>query len=328
MRLVAIVPTYRNIRTLPAVLDGLSACGLALIVVDDGSDDGTDAWARAWCEKSSERTLISLPHNQGKGAALAAGLALARQRGFDAALTVDSDGQHRLLDAQRMARAAREHVLLLGKRSESHEGYPAASMFGRRLWALGIRALTGLGVQDPICGLRCYPLAATDGIVCAAGRYAWEEEFLVRCAWSAVEIEELKIETVYQDATQRVSHFGWFDWIESILVFIRLAGVRVFMRAPTGAARGVLARRDRSWRRLQGMAVFVAGVCALCAPLVVVVPTVAFLAWRLHASMLIAVGAAIIVHANAQLFPASIMLFVVVLLALAVTRAARFLCSN
>ena len=332
MRVVAIVPTYRNLLTLPTVVDELMNAGMSVIVIDDGSDDGTNAWGSAWASASTAsaeaRVLLTLPENQGKGAALAAALAHARTLGFDAAVTVDSDGQHRIPDALRLVQAARADVFLLGFRSELTDGYPAASLLGRRLWALGIRALTGLGISDPICGLRCYPLAATASIQCRGGRYAWEEEFLVHCAWKGIAMEALEIATIYQPAGERVSHFKFFDWIESILMFLRLAGTRLFFLKRTHAPRGPLALRDRSWRRIQGIAAIVAGCAALCAPLWLVIPVLVWIAWRLHASVVVIILAALISAALASVLPAWAALVAVVCLAYALTQAARCLCSN
>ncbi len=337
MRVAVIVPTYRNLRTLPVVLQELVDADLSVIVVDDGSDDGTNEWLRVWCHDHAQHTLITFAKNQGKGAALVAGLARARALGFECALTMDSDGQHRISDALKLLQKARSGVFLLGRRCEVTAGYPTASLFGRRLWALGIRALTGLGVSDPICGLRCYPLAQVEHIRCRGGRYAWEEEFLVRAAWAGVEIEELEIATVYQTGEQRVSHFRLGDWIESLMVFVRLAAARVFLltrsRVPRTAS---CRRRDRSWRRAQGAAILVAGTLALCAAqrfdalvgLSIVVPVVAWLAWRLHASVLVTVSAAVCIAFLATIAPAWLCALAVIGLMLAFTQAARCLGSN
>ena len=78
MRVIAIVPTYRNIRALPEVLSGLEAGGLPVLVIDDGSDDGTGPWLDGWIAAGGHRWLERFPENRGKGAALAVGLARAR----------------------------------------------------------------------------------------------------------------------------------------------------------------------------------------------------------------------------------------------------------
>lgn len=295
MRLVAIVPTYRNPSTLPDVVGSLGRSGIPTIVIDDGSGDGTAEWLTQWVQEpvaagaGQMRWCECLPENRGKGAALEVGLSLARKLGFEAALTVDSDGQHLNPDALRIAGLRAPGVLVVGARQERVEGYPPRSLFGRRLWALGVRSLTGLGVSDPICGLRVYPLAATESVAVRAGRYAWEEEFLVRAAWAGVEIREETITTVYQPPGVRVTHFVGRDWIEGFTAWARLALLRVTCGVRCARPRGPLVRRDRSWRRVLGCAIAVATVVGAVIPPVVAIPVAAWFAWRMHAPILGAV---------------------------------------
>lgn len=302
MRTVALVPTYQNARTLPEVLQSLEAEGFHVIVVDDGSTDGSGKFLAQWAAGAAEhRHVVHMPGNRGKGAALAAGLAAARQRGFARAVTVDADGQHRALDARRVADAATDG-LVVGAREEHAPGYPARSLFGRRLWALGVRSLTGLGVADPVCGLRAYPLDRMDDIRCRSGRFGWEEEWMVRAAWAGVIVRQVGVATIYKPPHERVSHWAWHDWPRNIGTWAMLAASRIIaMRGPLVPAndqplRGI----DRSARMLAVMTFAVAactgaasahwgstGLALSCAPLVA-------LAFRLHASRPLTVVATVL----------------------------------
>ena len=302
MRTVAVVPTYQNARTLPEVLQSLEAEGFHLIAVDDGSTDGTGEFLAQWASADpARRHAVQLPRNLGKGAALEAGLAAALQRGFARAVTVDADGQHRAIDARRVADAATDG-LVVGAREEQAPGYPARSLFGRRLWALGVRSLTGLGVADPICGLRAYPLECLDRIRCRSGRFGWEEEWMVRAAWSGVIVRQVEIATIYKPPHERVSHWAWHDWPRNIGTWAMLAASRIIaMRGPLVPAhdqplRGI----DRSARMLAVMTFAVAactgaasahwgstGLAVACAALVA-------LAFRLHASRPLTVVSAVL----------------------------------
>ena len=227
MRTAAIVPTYQNAGTLPRVLADLEAQGFAVIVVDDGSRDGTAEFLRAWQPGGAGRHVETLPTNGGKGRALERGLARARTLGFTRVVTVDADGQHLAADARRVADAHADG-LTVGARAEQVDGYPARSLFGRRLWAMGVRALTGLGVPDPICGLRAYPLdGPAAAIRCRTGRFAWEEEWLVRAAWAEIPVRWESITTIYLPPGQRVSHWAWHDWVRNIGAWLLLAAERL-----------------------------------------------------------------------------------------------------
>ena len=302
MRTVAVVPTYQNARTLPEVLQSLEAEGLHLIAVDDGSTDGSGEFLAQWASADpARRHAVQLPRNLGKGAALEAGLATARQRGFARAVTVDADGQHRALDARRVADAATDG-LVLGAREEQAPGYPARSLFGRRLWALGVRSLTGLGVADPICGLRAYPLEQLDRIRCRSGRFGWEEEWMVRAAWSGVIVRQVEIATIYKPPHERVSHWTWHDWPRNVGTWAMLAASRIIaMRGPLVPAhdqplRGI----DRSARTLDVVA-FAVAACAGAASahwgstgLAITCAALVTLAFRLHASRPLTVVATVL----------------------------------
>ncbi len=85
MKVSAVVPAYNEAARIGAVLRPLLDCSLVdeVIVVDDGSDDGTGDVARKFGVQ-----VITMPTNQGKAAALNAGVAAARN---DILLFLDAD---------------------------------------------------------------------------------------------------------------------------------------------------------------------------------------------------------------------------------------------
>jgi glycosyltransferase involved in cell wall biosynthesis len=62
---------------------------LPVLVVDDGSQDNTSEIAR-----ESGAIVLRQEPNQGKGAAMERGFRYALEKGFDAVITIDADGQH------------------------------------------------------------------------------------------------------------------------------------------------------------------------------------------------------------------------------------------
>lgn len=87
-RILALIPGYEEGPRIGAVVTAASA-HLPVLVVDDGSRDDTAANAAA-----AGATVIRQVPNQGKGAALRAGLRRALDEGWDAVITLDADGQH------------------------------------------------------------------------------------------------------------------------------------------------------------------------------------------------------------------------------------------
>jgi glycosyltransferase involved in cell wall biosynthesis len=87
-RVLAIVSAHNEEPRIAAVVAGAARL-LPVLVVDDGSTDRTTEVAEA-----AGATVIRQLPNKGKGAALRTGFRWALEHGFDAAVTLDADGQH------------------------------------------------------------------------------------------------------------------------------------------------------------------------------------------------------------------------------------------
>ena len=86
--IVALIPAYNAAHLLGPVVQG-ARMHLPVLVVDDGSKDDTAAVA-----EQAGATVIRQQPNQGKGRALQTGFRRALADGYDAAITLDADGQH------------------------------------------------------------------------------------------------------------------------------------------------------------------------------------------------------------------------------------------
>ena len=100
-----------------AVLTRLADYGLPCLIVDDGSDASTAEELQSLAADRPWVRLMRLDKNQGKGAAVIAGLQLAQRQGYSHALQVDADGQHQLSDIPAMIDEARAHPGLSDFRS-------------------------------------------------------------------------------------------------------------------------------------------------------------------------------------------------------------------
>jgi glycosyltransferase involved in cell wall biosynthesis len=205
VRCAYLIPAYQASSKLEAVLEDLRSHDPegARLVVDDGSSDGTSELARA-CGAD----LIRHEHNRGKGVALRTGFTALLERGFDCAVTVDADGQHRAEDALLLARhPAPAEALLLGVRDLARDGAPKPSQFSNRFSNLWVSWFSGLQLSDTQCGLRRYPLSATLALDSDARGYGFECEMLVRAARRGMSIVEVPVRVIYPPSEQRLSHF-------------------------------------------------------------------------------------------------------------------------
>jgi glycosyltransferase involved in cell wall biosynthesis len=200
-----LIPAYQASRSLKGVLDDLRAHDPtgALLVVDDGSTDGTGDVARA-----AGIDVLSHDANRGKGQALRSGFAWLVERGFDAAVTVDADGQHRAEDAVMLAKHdAPRDALVLGVRDLIRDGAPKPNRFSNRFSNWWVSRFAGVPLADTQCGLRRYPLAATLALGSDARGYGFEADLLVRAARRGMRIVQVPVRVIYPPKGERVSHF-------------------------------------------------------------------------------------------------------------------------
>ena len=93
-RIVIVIPTYNNARTVTSVIDGAKTSGLPVIVVNDGSTDATGEILKP----VQGIEVITFSVNRGKGAALRSAFEHALTAGYTHAITIDADGQHLAAD--------------------------------------------------------------------------------------------------------------------------------------------------------------------------------------------------------------------------------------
>ena len=228
-RAVAIIPLYNHGNTVLEVVQGAQAAGLEVLVVDDGSTDGGDDRVQAYFERNGGGRLVRGGSNRGKAHALLAGMREAQASGASHALTIDADGQHDCTAIPRFLECVDEQpTLVLGDRRPIPRSYPLARLCGRTLSSLAVRAACGQSVGDAACGMRVYPLSTTLHQRYISGRYAWEEEAIIRLAWRGVRVHQVVIPVIYRSAGVARSHYRFLrDWPEGIAVLALCVIMRV-----------------------------------------------------------------------------------------------------
>jgi GT2 family glycosyltransferase len=205
-----LIPIFDHGETIGAVLEGLAPLGLPCLVVNDGSGRETTetlsalAAARPWVQ------IEHLPANRGRGAALRHGYRAARARGYSHAVQLDADGQHDPNEVGALLDAAERHpeALVLGD-PHFDQTAPRSRLYGRRLSQLIVWGYTGsFAVHDPLCGFRCFPLAATLAVLDRhrfGDRMDFDPEIVVRLAWAGLPIVNVPVRVRY--FPQGRSHF-------------------------------------------------------------------------------------------------------------------------
>jgi hypothetical protein len=157
VRALIIIPAYNEEESLPSTLDELRALasGYDVLVVDDGSHDGTSRIAR-------ERGVPAVRHavNLGVGGSLQTGFRYAVERGYEAGVQLDADGQHDpgFLDALLAPVHDGACDVSIGSRYVAASGYraPLSRRLGMILFAGVVRLAVGRRITDTTSGFRAY----------------------------------------------------------------------------------------------------------------------------------------------------------------------------
>jgi glycosyltransferase involved in cell wall biosynthesis len=163
VRVLVIVPALNEERNLPGLLAAIAGCapGYDVAVIDDASSDGTAAVAAV-----HGAIVLRSPINLGIGGAVQTGYLWARERGYDAAVQIDGDGQHdpSFLPSVMAPLERTEADLVVGSRFLTREGYQSTAVrrTGIRYLSWFLRLRCGARVTDPTSGFRAASRAAIE----------------------------------------------------------------------------------------------------------------------------------------------------------------------
>jgi len=194
MRVCVVIPAYNAADTLGPLVRQVKAMGLDVVVVNDGSTDQT-----AHVVTEAGTMLISHLTNEGKGAALRSGFAFAVAAGYDAVVTMDSDGQHGPEDLTPLLEAAARSGagVIVGDRMSSGASMPLARRWTNRVMSCLVSALTRQRIPDSQCGLRLIRRDVLEAVRLRTRRFEIESELLLAAARAGWTIDSVPIRTSY-----------------------------------------------------------------------------------------------------------------------------------
>ncbi|MBS1667719.1 MAG: DUF2062 domain-containing protein [Bacteroidetes bacterium] len=229
-RACVIIPTYNNEETLGKVIRDVANYTDDIIVVNDGSTDNT---------KNIIQTFpfvqcLNHDKNSGKGKAIRNGFQFALSKGYEFAITIDSDGQHFAKDLPKFIEALEnnQNAIIIGERDLNQASVPGKSSFGNKFSNFWFKVETGITVEDTQSGFRLYPLLPLKDIQFRTVKYEFEIEVLVRAAWRGVNIKPVPVSVYYPPKEERISHFRPFkdtvriSILNSLLVLITFFYIR------------------------------------------------------------------------------------------------------
>ena len=155
MRILIVIPAYNEAGNIERVVDNLitNYPQYEYVVVNDGSKDST-----AKICKQRHYNLINLPINLGLAGAFQTGIKYAYEKGYDAAIQLDGDGQHDPIYIWPMIdKMLQTHAdIVIGSRFINRKKPHGLRMLGSRIISFAIWMTTRKTITDPTSGFRLF----------------------------------------------------------------------------------------------------------------------------------------------------------------------------
>lgn len=217
MKKIALIPAYEPDDNLIELLKKVKKTDLEPIVVDDGSGK---EYEEIFKNAKKYSHVISYDTNHGKGYALKTGLKYIKEKNTEdyIVITMDSDGQHTVEDAIKLAKYVEENPteLALGMRPRG-KNTPLRSRLGNGITRFIFKLTTGVSIYDTQTGLRAFSNKLMNTMLEIEGnRYEYEMNVLLELPQLSIKMKEIEIQTIYIDNNSK-SHFNAFK--DSIRIY-------------------------------------------------------------------------------------------------------------
>lgn len=219
---IALIPAYNEADGIAAVVTAALRY-LPVFVVDDGSTDETAVRVeQAGASVSSEHVLFGVLRqvpNQGKGAALKAGFRWAVERGCDAVLTLDGDGQHDPNEIPKFLSAYRElnADLVIGQRDFSQ--MPPVRRLANTLGRLSFSWAMGAAIPDNQSGYRLLSRRLVQAMLDSQeSGFEYEVEMISLCVRGGFRLAWVPIRTIYAG---EASHIRPYQHVRNFVRILR-----------------------------------------------------------------------------------------------------------
>lgn len=181
-------------RLVQALTESVDRSGVELIVVDDGSTDATAAKARELLDSHGwDGRVVVFPVNRGKGAAVRAGVGVARG---GVVVVMDADLATDLAALEPALEALGDHHVAVGVRSSIDHGRAWHRRAMTAAFSRWVRATTAVTVADTQCGFKAYRAPAATLLFAAsrADGFAQDAEVLDLATHLGLSIAEIPVQ--------------------------------------------------------------------------------------------------------------------------------------
>ncbi len=200
-----LIPVHNEAKTIGALVSGLRAEGLDVIVVDDGSVDGSGKIAQ-------DMGAICLFHEskKGKGKSLRDGFAMVLEKDYRAVVTMDGDGQHAVEDIGRFMVVAEQTNagMITGTRMCDAREMPFLRWMTNKFMSWVISGICRQTVPDSQCGYRLIRREVLEKLRLSCSDFEIETEMLVEASQRGFGIVSVPVQTIYRNETSKINPFA------------------------------------------------------------------------------------------------------------------------
>ncbi len=223
--IAVVIPAYNESATIRDLAIRTLKFATNLIIVDDGSTDDTID-----CIKDLNITIIEHETNKGKSASLWDGMQRALNKGAEAIITLDGDGQHSPEDIPTILKKHDQHpnALVIAARLLNRQNAPRARLFANQFADFWVSWASGQCIYDSQSGFRLYPAAVLKTVNVRhdyTRGFVFESEIIIESCRSNFPCVAVPIKSVYHK-NARPSHFRPVMDIAKIVIMV--AGKIIF----------------------------------------------------------------------------------------------------
>lgn len=215
MNIYVIIPGFNEEKYLKNVLLGGLKITKNIVYVDDGSTDKSVSIAKKYLQHVLVHDI-----NLGKGAALKTGCDYAfKILGAEAAVLMDSDGQHNPLDLERFFEKLKKGVSVVFGVREFSPTMPLMRLLGNKSASILFNLLFHKYIPDIPSGFKALTKKAYKKVEWKSPGYEVETEIAACVAKKNIPFEILEIETIYHDVNKGMSILDALNIMKFLIQF-------------------------------------------------------------------------------------------------------------